>query len=177
MTIRDNAEALALLKTIDARALRNDIKLWLSKYLEGRDENTLSNKEMGEVFEAASPLVLDKYQIDIWDAMMMLNVAEQEGNRQKNDDFDSFDDWRNIYDAVFEISAKLKISPHLQDDYCGGNEFYVWCSLKEFVPLVSAIKQAKISCNYFFKVLVIEVDKEHQTGNEVAIEIEGKSAV
>jgi hypothetical protein len=169
MPIRDNTEALALLKTIDAKNLRTDIDRWLSTQLEGRNQNNLSNNEMQKIFIAADPLVQDKYNIDIWDAMMLLNVAQQERSAEERPQLDGFDDWRAIYDAVHGIAERLQISPHLQDDYGGGNEFHVWCSTTDFSPLASAIRNAKLRTTSAFKVVVIELSNDNPTGKQHAI--------
>jgi hypothetical protein len=170
MPMRDNTEALALLKTIDAKNLRADIDRWLSKQLEGRNQNNLSNNEMQKIFLTVDPLVQDKYNIDIWDAMMLLNVAQQNRISEEKPQLDGFDDWRAIYDAVHGMAERLQISPHLPDDYGGGNEFHVWCSTRDFSTLASAIKNAKLKTTSAFKVVVIELSNDNPTGKQLAID-------
>lgn len=65
MSIRDSTEARVLLKSINAKNLRADIGEWLNIYLDGRNKDSLSNKEMEKVFLTANPLVQDKYGIEI----------------------------------------------------------------------------------------------------------------
>lgn len=102
--------------------------------------------------------------------MVLLNVSDLEDVVVQKTTVDSFDDWRAIYDAVFEISEKLHISPHLQDDYGGGNEFHVWCTRGDFPILASAITDARLKTNLAFKVVVIELNNDNPTGKQHSID-------
>lgn len=168
MPIRDNAEARELLKNLDVKSLRGDIDQWLTTGMAGRKESDLSSREMETIFLTASPLAQTKYGFDIWDAMMLLNVAAQDGIAPS-----SFDDWRHLYDSLFEIVRKLHVDAHLQDDFDGSNTFRVWCPAGDYPKLLSGIKGALPITIQSYEVVVTEVHDGVPTGQEHTFNIGG----
>jgi hypothetical protein len=161
MPIRDNAEARELLGKLDVKGLREDLDQWLAAGMAGRTESDLSGAEMETIFLTASPLVQTKYGVDIWDAMMLLNVAGQDEEVPS-----SFDEWRRLYDRLFEIVGELNIDAHLQDDFDGSNSFRVWCSTVDYQKLVSGVKEALPTTLQPFEVVLTELHDGAPTGRE-----------
>lgn len=161
MPIRDNAEARELLRRLDIKDLREDIDQWLTAGMAGRTKSDLSGAEMEAIFLTVSPLVQTKYGIDIWDAMVLLNVAGQDEEVPS-----SFDEWRYLYDKLFEIVGELNVDAHLQDDFDGSNSFRVWCSTDDYQKLVSGIKEALPTTSQPFDIVVTELHDGAPTGRE-----------
>lgn len=161
MPIRDNEEARELLKKLNVEDLRKDIDQWLAAGLAGRSERDLSGKEMEEIFLKASPMIQAKYGVDIWDAMMLLNVAGPSETASS-----SFDEWRHLYDTLFDMVRELNIDAHLQDDFDGRQRFDVWCSTEDYQRLIARIEQDLPVTSQPFEVVVMEVLNSEATGRE-----------
>ena len=169
MPIRDNAEAERLLAKIDQEQLRRDVGRWLAGALNGKKRDDLSASELEATFAQVSPHVQKEYGFDIWDAMVLMNVAEQEVSNNPP----GFEDWRRLYDCLSQRAQEMKIQATLQEDYDGVETIHVWCPQDDFQRFVTGIEEAMPVLTIPFKVVIVECKGDDTTGRTHTFTIAG----
>lgn len=166
MSIEDN-EKISLLKTkIDLPSLRNAVEAGLAQRINGRNQTDILDGELRQIFDNLSPEISNKFGIDIWDALVLLNESVEDVGV-----LDYFEDWKVLYESLSQRAKDMGVEVTLQEDYSGTNTFHIWCPRDAFAQFSQDIEKIDVWLRNSFEITVAEYDGDEVTGAECIVTI------
>lgn len=166
MILADN-EQISLLRTkIDLPSLRNAVETGLAQRVNGRNQADILDGELRQIFDHLSPEISNKFGIDIWDALVLLNEPVEDVGV-----LDCFEDWKILYESLSHRAKDMGVEVTLQEDYSGTNTFHIWCPRGAFVQFSQDIEKIDVWLKNSFEITVVEYDGDDVTGVERIVTI------
>jgi hypothetical protein len=148
--IRDQRDVERLAKNIDLPVLRQYLDGLLREGLNGREESEVPAEELARIFAQADQKISARFGVSVWDAMVLLNETAGGLSVEKS----GFDDWRTIYDWIFDAADAQGIRVSMQEDYDGVQELTLLCSSDDFEEVVKVLSRGHPVVRQGFRIVL-----------------------